>query len=245
MDGDVPESCMSRLSEFVSQATGLHFPRERWPELRRAVEAAAEELGFTRGAIECAQWLSEAPSLTKQQLDTLADRLTVGETYFFRERRHFDFLTERIIPELLQRSGERRIRVWSAGCCTGEEAYSIAIALRRKLPDLECWQVTVLATDINARFLRRAEAGVYGPWSFRDVPEWLKAPHFHARPDGQFEVLPEIKRMVRFAPLNLAEDVYPSLMNDAHAMDVIFCRNVLMYFTPAQARRVVEKMHRV
>jgi chemotaxis protein methyltransferase CheR len=177
------------------------------------------------------------------ELETLACHLTVGETYFFREKRSFDILAEQIFPALAQarRKGRRQLRIWSAACCTGEEPYSIAITLLHSLPNWQEWDITILASDINSRFLRKAAAGIFGQWSFRNAPAWLKQ-YFHPLPNGQFQIQPRIKQMVQFTRLNLVEDVYPSLTNNTHTMDVIFCRNVLMYFTPLQARKVIQKL---
>lgn len=222
---------------------GLHFPGERLTDLRRGLAAAAEEFGFDDvGA--CADWLLSAP-LTRAQLEILAGHLTVGETYFFRDRRTFETLGSRVLPGLIdaRRRREQRLRLWSAACCTGEEAYSLAILLHQILPDLAGWHVTILATDINARFVRKAVAGVYGEWSFRDVPDGFKERYFSRTTDGRYAVQPEIKQLVTFEHLNLAEDVYPSLATDTNAMDVIFCRNVLMYFTPRQISKVVGHLH--
>jgi chemotaxis protein methyltransferase CheR len=182
--------------------------------------------------------------LTKAQLQVLASHLTVGETYFFREKKTFDVLTERVFPELIRSkwSRESRLRIWSAACCTGEEPYSLAILLHQIIPDLPDWHVTILATDINERFLRKAAAGVYGEWSFRESPACFKERYFQRDGDRRYSILPEIKKRVTFAHLNLVEDVYPSLATDTNAMDVIFCRNVLMYFTLPQIRKVVRNL---
>jgi chemotaxis protein methyltransferase CheR len=223
---------------------GLHFPAERWPDLRRGIRSAAPEFGYTDEAA-CVQWLLSAP-LTRHQIEILAGSLTVGETYFFREKPAFAVLTNRILPELIQsrRGGEQHVRLWSAACCTGEEAYSLAITVRRALPELAAWRVTILATDVNSRFLQKAAAGVFGEWAFRDAPTWLKEQYFQRVEGDRYAILPEIRRMVQFEHLNLAEDTYPSLLTDTNAMDVIFCRNVLMYFAPAQAQRVITQLHR-
>ena len=242
MEAEISHNLMMRFSDFVAETMGLHFPPPRWPELQRGAVAMAGELGFADAAA-CMQWLMSAP-LTPSQLETLAGNLTVGETYFFREPRSLEILANPILPDLIRerKGNERRLRIWSAACCTGEEPYSIAISLRRVIPD---WKnLALLATDINPRFLRKALAGAFGQWSFRAAPPWLKDRYFRAAPDGQFQISPEIKRMVHFAPLNLVQDVYPSPANDTNAMDVIFCRNVLMYFTAAQAQKVIAKLYR-
>jgi chemotaxis protein methyltransferase CheR len=177
-------------------------------------------------------------------LDALARTLTVGETYFFRDSRSFAALQDRIVPSINgHRPIARYLRIWSAACCTGEEPYSIAILLRQIIPDFEHWNITILATDINTAFLEKAVAGVFSDWSFRETPHWIRKTYFRPLPGGKFEILPEIRRMVRFERLNLVEDVYPSVENHINAMDVIFCRNVLMYFTVGQAKRVIHRLH--
>lgn len=162
----VPDALWGCLSEFIAQNTGLHFPPERRSDLQRGFTAAAAEFGFADSA-RCADWLLSTP-LTRPQLHTLASHLTVGETYFFRDRKTFDALAQHILPELLRRrrGREQRLRLWSAACSTGEEPYSLAILLQQLLPDWRDWHITILATDINPRSLQKAAAGVYGEWSF-------------------------------------------------------------------------------
>lgn len=241
----IPEGAISwpRLSGFIADAMGLHFPQERYTDLQRGLAGAAEEFGFDNLAA-CADWLLSAP-LTQAQLHVLAHHLTIGETYFFRDKQTLDVIADRILPELIasRRGREQRLRLWSAGCCTGEEPYSLAILLRQALPDLAHWHVTLLATDINPHFLRQAEAGSYGEWSFRGAPPGIKERYFTRNGEGRYAIVPEIKEMVTFAYLNLVDNVYPSLATGTNAMDVIFCRNMLMYFTPAQARKVVGNFH--
>jgi len=240
----MPELLLSRLSDFLESQVGLHFPRERWRDLERGIAAASRESGYAE-AEAYIHWLLSAP-LTRFQIEGLASHLTVGETYFFREKRSLDILEQQILPELLRARAqtEKYLRIWSAGCCTGEEPYSIAMLLDRLIPDFEQWNLTILATDINPRFLRKAARGIYGAWSFRDTPGWFRERHFTRRQDGRFEIQPRIRRMVSFSYLNLAEDAYPSLVNSTNAMDVIFCRNVLMYFAAERAKKVVDKLHR-
>jgi chemotaxis protein methyltransferase CheR len=232
-----------RLSQFIARNIGLHFPPERITDLQRGLNAAAEEFGFADQA-RCAEWVLSG-TLTRPQLHALASHLTVGETYFLRERRTFEALSEVILPDLIgrRRGQEQRLRLWSAACCTGEEAYSLAILLQQLLPDRKEWNVTILATDINERFLQKAAAGIYGEWSFRDCTPLFRERHFTRTPDGRYEVAAQIRDSVTFAQLNLAEDSFPSLSTDTNAMDVILCRNLLLYFTPAHARKLVKKLN--
>ncbi len=241
---DIPGPLLSRLADFVAAQMGLHFPAGRWRDLERGIRSAADEFGF-KDAEACCQWLLSSP-LTRNQIETLASHVTVGETYFFREKKSFEILEETVLPELIRsrRGSEQRLRIWSAGCCTGEEPYSIAILLSRLIPDWQDWHITILATDINPHFLRKASGGVYGEWSFRDTPAWIRDRYFKRASADRFEIMPSIRKMVTFSYLNLAEDAYPSLLNNTNAMDVIFCRNVLMYFAPERAQRVAQNLHR-
>ncbi|MBI2224552.1 MAG: molybdopterin-dependent oxidoreductase, partial [Betaproteobacteria bacterium] len=169
-----PELLLSSLSEFLAAQMGLHFPRERWGDLERGIAAAASEFGMA-DVQSCINWLVST-SLTRNQVEILASHLTVGETYFFREQRSFEMLEEHVLPEILRVRGETgsRVRIWSAGCCTGEEPYSIAMLLDRLIPDAVKRNFTILATDINPRFLRKAAEGVYSDWSFRETPAWIR-----------------------------------------------------------------------
>jgi len=244
MTDRIPESLLLPLSEFVAARMGLHFPRERWRDLERAMGPAARDLGF-REVESCIRGLLAAPP-EKHHLEVLASHLTVGETYFFRDPEIFAALEQQILPHCIgaRRRIRRRLRLWSAGCCTGEEAYSLAIVLHRLLDDLREWDLVVLGTDINPRFLEKASAGVYSEWSFRQTPPEIKERHFQKTRDGKLAILPEIKRLVSFSYLNLAEDAYPALWNNTQAMDIILCRNVLMYFRPDRARKAVEGFER-
>jgi chemotaxis protein methyltransferase CheR len=239
----IPDSMLCQLSGFVAAQMGLHFPKERWRDLERGIASAAHEFGFDNVGT-CIQRLLSSP-LTKNQVEILASHLTVGETYFFREGKIFQALEERIFPELIRYRLEngRRLRIWSAGCASGEEPYSIAIVLSKMISDLKDWNITILATDINPRFLKKAAQGLYTEWSFRDTPKWVKEKYFKRRKDAHLEILPHIKKMTTFSYLNLVEDTYPSLLSNTNAMDIIFCRNVLMYFAPELAKKVVQNLY--
>lgn len=244
MTSSLSDELLSRLGEVVASRMGLHFPRQRMRDLERGLEKAARDLGFEHAA-ECLERLLSSP-LKRSDILVLAAHLTVGETYFFRDKEIFRFLEENVLPELIhdRRMSGRHIRFWSAGCSTGEEAYSIAILLKKMIPDIGDWSITVLATDINPQSLKVAAEGVYGPWSFRGTDHWIRDRFFIKRGDYRFEVLPGIREAVVFSWLNLVEDVYPSVFNNTQAMDVVFCRNVLMYMRPESARRVIQGVHR-
>ena len=241
-EGGIPASLLAEAGEFVAGRMGLYFPEGRRSDLERGLRSASRELGFDDPEAYT-RWLISS-SHTKRQIEVLASHLTVGETYFFRDRRCFDFLKEKVLPELIgqRTTAGRYLRIWSAGCCTGEEPYSIAILLNRIMGDRVDWNITILGTDINPLFLRKASAAIYGDWSFRDTPEWVRARYFTKTKKNQFVLLPEIRKRVLFTYHNLAENAYPSLLNDTNAMDLILCRNVLMYLTPDHQKHVVRKL---
>lgn len=233
----------SQLAACVAQGLGLHFPPERRADLERGIVAAAQGAGLADAATLVRGLLAAPPG--RAQLALLARHLTIGETYFFRDRPLLDAVARQVLPELIrQRRGrDQRLRLWSAGCASGEEAYSLAILVHRLLPDLADWRVTITATDIHPGALQKAAAGIYGEWSFRDAPAGLKATYFERRPDGRHAIAPWLRGMVDFRLLNLAQDGYPSAETGTAAMDIVFCRNVLMYFTPQQADRVLARLH--
>ncbi len=244
MTARVHEPHMAELSDLVTKRMGLCFPPERWRDLERAVGLAAPDLGF-EDYNNCLKGLLES-GLSQTQLAVLARHLTVGETYFFRERKSLEALEQWIFPELIRTRavGGRSLRIWCAGCATGEEPYSIAVLLNQIIPNLADWRISLLATDINPDFLRKAEEATYTSWSFRDCPEGFEDRNFERESHGRLKLRPHLKRMVAFSHLNLAENSYPSLSGDTADMDLILCRNVLMYFSPEQAQQTVQRFYR-
>lgn len=239
MEHKLSEERLKALNGFISSVMGLHFTQARLGDLERGISSAARDFGFDDEDVFI-DWLKSRP-LSKEHIERLAFHLTIGETYFLRDPDSFKALEQKILPGLIEaRSQSRRIRVWSAGCSTGEEAYSVAILLKKLIPELENWNVSILATDINPRSLKKAQEGVYTEWSFRDTPQWFRELYFKQEKKGAWRIDPGIQKMVSFGYLNLAEDIYPSLLNGTNGVDIIFCRNVIMYFSDKVARAVVE-----
>ena len=240
----IPDDVISSLSEFVRIRTGLHFPREKWHDLRRSMCAAASDFGFDSPET-CARWLLSS-SLSQEQMDLLVGRLTIGETFFFRDKMIFQTLRDHILSRRLHGStaGLEKLTFWSAGCCTGEEPYSLAILMDQLMSLGNRLDGTIIGTDINPGFLRKARDGVYTRWSFRETPDSIIERYFVKKEKNRFEILPRIKKMVEFGKLNLAqnEDAFPD--TKFGAMDVIFCRNVLMYFSAEMRAAVIHRLTR-
>jgi chemotaxis protein methyltransferase CheR len=233
----------SDVSSVISSLMGLEIPVNRRGTLCRNLGLAAKDFGFSDFG-EFIKWLLTA-ELIKDETLMLASYLTISETYFWREPHVFEALTDHILPELIaSKKEDKTIRIWCAGCSTGEEPYSLAIALHRAIPNIKDWKIKILATDINPSSLDKAITGVYTKWSFRNCPPWLQTGYFQNLGNEKFEILPRIRKMVTFTNLNLTHDVYPSLMNDTYSMDIIFCRNVLMYFSDAWVDKIADRLHK-
>jgi len=232
MTGRLSYDVLLHMSNMIAKRLGLHYPRERWPDLERALLMAAAQSDSQE--LNSLLELPGKSNLSKGQMEILINHLTVGETYFFRDNKLFDALRNEVLPELIgrRRGKDQYLRIWSAGCCTGEEPYSIAILLRQLIPDITSWNITLLATDINPNFLKKMESGRYRDWSFRDTQPDFRYRYFTKTADGCYQIEAGIKQAVTIDYLNLAADNYPSLHNNTNAMDLIICRNVLIYLVP-------------
>lgn len=238
------DSELRHLSEFVKNHIGLHFPPEKYDDLRRGVASISSERGFS-DLSACLAWIMSL-QLDRSLIEMLAASLTVGETYFFRDPDVFAVIEQNVLPAIISRRREqgRFLRIWSAACSTGEEAYTLAILLSKIIPDINTWSITVLATDINSNALKKAEAGIYSKWSFRSPSKPMKDLYFQRQGDGRFKVMDNLRKLVTVSYLNLVEDEYPALLTNTNAMDLIFCRNVLMYFSKDTILTTIEKLQR-
>ncbi len=172
----------------------------------------------------------------------MIDCITTNETHFFREPRHFEFLIQQVFPKLHEEAaaGQRpkRVRVWSAGCSSGEEPYSLAMLLLKHFPSEAGWDLEVLGTDICTRVLEEARMAIYPLEKAKDIPpELLRAYMLKGRGEQKkvMKASPELHRVVRFARVNLHGDSYPVM----GSFDLIFCRNVLIYFDQKSKEKVV------
>ncbi len=173
------------------------------------------------------------------ELDEATDLITINETYFFRETYQLRAYREEILPRLHAGPGARdRLSVWSAGCSTGEEVYSVAM-LTREAGLFPSRSVRIFGSDISRRVVVAARRGVYGPSSFRATPPEMRRRYFHERPDGM-HVVEELRALCQFGQLNLLDAARSSVVG---RVDVIFCRNVMIYFDEDSRRRVIEMFY--
>ena len=234
-----PEPELTALKNFLLEHSGLHFSQHNFRLLERGLLRRIQALRMA-SLTEYLRYLTATPD-NYDEGNKLLGFLTVGETSFFRYRSHRDALIQYVIPQLLQQNqSHNKLRIWSAGCSTGEEPYSLAILLLENFPELEEWDVQILATDINKRSLRQAREGIYTERSLRTTEEPLRQRYFE-KMDNHYLVSTRVKRMVRFDYLNLQTDLFPQGNNATQDIDLLFCRNVLIYFELETIRRIVEK----
>ncbi len=176
-----------------------------------------------------------------EELAVLVDNLTTNETYFFRESPQLRAFAEELLPELRTTlAGRKALRIWSAGCSTGEEPYTIAMLLLESGDWWRDWQVEILGSDINQRVLHTARKGVYKKTSHRvSTPEMMKK-YFVDEGKGDYRIIDAVRELVSFSYVNLLDPFKTSLINN---MDIIFCRNVIIYFDREAKKKVVESFH--
>lgn len=233
------------LRDLLEERTGLYFSTEKLHRLDEPFRSPNGSLAKA-GLAEVLRALSRDDAQGKVYLNRLIAELTTNETYFFRIPPHFDIIKNYILPELRERqSGTKKksLRIWSAGCSTGEEPYSIAILLVDSLPDIEEWNIKILATDIDTEALAKARLAVYSPWSFRGVSHRYMQRYFRAASGGKYQLHERIRSLVAFRSLNLKADRYNSFLEGTAELDIIFCRNVTIYFRPETAVRVIRSFH--
>lgn len=170
----------------------------------------------------------------------MLDLLSTNKTDFFREPKHFDYLKEQILPALER---EKRIRIWSSACSTGEEPYTIAITLHEHVKNPALWDMDILASDISTRVLAHAAAGLYGEDRITTVSPDIARRHFlkgRGQSAGLVKVKPHLAKLIKFRRLNLMSDTFPI----KSPLDLIFCRNVMIYFDRPTQERLIAKFHR-
>jgi chemotaxis protein methyltransferase CheR len=172
-----------------------------------------------------------------QEMPALLDIMMICETSFFRNQPQFDLLNDFVLPEIISnklRANSRLIRVWSAGCSTGQEPYSAAMALLERVPEPESWNLRVFASDLSFTALERAQSGVYSADQIRGLREPYTSKYFR-RENGNYVVNEDVKRRVIFDYHNLKHD------NGLRSLDVVFCRNVMIYFDVEEQRRLITR----
>ena len=225
------------LFELVLKKSGIVLDKSKWYLIHDRLSSLLEEYQLC-SLPELIQFIKETQDLRIQA--QLISALTTNETLFFRDLKPFELLKNKLIPELIEKNQETKtIQIWSAACSTGQEAYSIAMTIRENFPQLNHWNIPILATDICQKVLTRGVAGVYTQAEInRGLPVKMLVKYFTNNQD-KWEIKEELKRMVTFKFMNFVE-AWPAIPR----MDIIFLRNVLIYFNPAMKKEVLSKMRK-
>ena len=225
------------LRDLVHRESGIYLNENKKSFLMSKVDKRISLLNMG----SYFQYYKHVIGNNQNELREFIDSVTINETYFFRNTPQFDMFREKVIPEITGKKRAARdysLIIWSAGCATGEEAYSIAIELAESIPDASLWNIRVVASDISLRCLEIASRGKYLPEKLRDVPEQYLSRCF--RKNGEhFEVREHIKKSVIFDYHNLQHE------NNLKDIDIIFCRNVMIYFPSDVQKRLVARFFRI
>lgn len=234
MEYSLSNSTFEELSRIIEERTGIHIPGTKRYLVENRLVRVLEEHNL-KGYDEYLYLLKYSPN--GREYERLFDAITTNETFFFREPMQFNLFVDHIVPRAIEaKGGERSIRVWSSACSSGEEPYTISMLMRDKRPDVS---IDILGSDISNKVLAAAERAVYSSYSIRNVPEYYMARYFTAK-GRDFVLDPAVRKTVRFRNFNLlTERASFDFMN----LDVVFCRNVLIYFDIKTKQKVVSMLY--
>ena len=228
---------IEKVAVIIENEYGLFYPPNRYDDLIRGLSATALLAYGERDSSLIISNILQNGSVPADISEELISSLTITETYFFRESPSILLFVNKIIPVIKERGAE--FNIWSAGCSSGEEPYSLAILLKENLEESHLKKVKILATDINHKALEKARDGIYTEWSFRETPSGIKERYFK-QSHGKWIIDGQIKKMVEFRKINLAGDIFPDNIGFMK-FDMIFCRNVLMYLSSATVKNIAGK----
>jgi chemotaxis protein methyltransferase CheR len=234
----LPDDVYRLLRDFIHGYCGIYFDDSSKFLLERRLSRRLEQRRLK--SFEEYYHFLRYDRKREEEIVILVDNLTTNETYFFRESPQLQAFSEEILPELRQAHADRKVlRIWSAGCSTGEEPYTIAMLLLESGDWWRDWQVDILGSDINQRVLHTARKGVYKKTSHRVTsPEMLSK--YFVEENGDYRIVDIVKELVSFSSVNLLDPYKTSLITN---MDIIFCRNVIIYFDKEAKKTVIESFY--
>ncbi|MBM7555913.1 CheR family methyltransferase [Halanaerobacter jeridensis] len=233
---EISEKIFNHISDLIYQEIGVHLPQKKKAMVNSRLSKRIRKLGLQDFEDYC-QYLEN----NKQELLHLFNTLTTNVTHFFREKHHFDFLCNNVLPQVKDEKAGKKVRGWSAGCSSGEEAYTLAILLSEFFN--QSWDTKILATDINTEVLNAAQKGIYHQRQVKKVPYELLTKYFQlgtGENKGLFKVKSKLKKLVQFRRSNLNQNQYPIKSK----LDFIFCRNVFIYFNDKTQNKILNRFHK-
>ena len=236
-----PDPELVRIRDLIYQVAGIFHPDNKLRLLLDRCGRRMKELK-TQSLHEYFECLTVRP-IRQAELVALLNEITIGETCFFRNQPQLDAVRQIVIPNVLEAKSKlplKRLRIWSAGCSTGEEPYTLSMMLMEEAHTrLKDWTIEILATDLNERSLSHAKNAVYGSYSTRNLTPYYRQKYF-APAGEQLQVQPTVRGGIAFSRLNLSDDARMTFMK---SLDIIFCCNVLIYFDLSSKRRVIQHFY--
>ncbi|MEO8034044.1 MAG: protein-glutamate O-methyltransferase CheR [Acidobacteriota bacterium] len=234
---ELPDDVFRQLRDGIYGRTGMYFADSSKYLLQKRLSPRARELNFD--SFQKYFYFLQYDPRSESEFDQIYDLVTTNETYFFREPAQLTAFSEEIVPDLLANKTVKKVRIWSAGCSTGEEPYSIAMLLA-EAGHFDRASFEIFASDINQSVLAKARKGHYRENAFRGTSANLRDKYFVREPDLSWRISDEIRNRVQFGRLNLYDETRVSLLGH---LDIIFCRNVIIYFDDASKRVVVKNFY--
>jgi len=234
---DLPDDIFRQLRDEIYKRTGMFFADSSKYLVQKRLSPRARELSFD--SFQKYFYFLQYDPRSDAEYDHIFDLITTNETYFFREPAQLTAFAEEIVPELLARKPVKKLRIWSAGCASGEEPYSIAILLQENGWFKQA-SIEIFGSDLNQQVLARARRGIYRENSFRSTSQILREKYFARQPDGSWQISDEIRNRVSLGRMNIYDQARVSLLG---SLDVVFCRNVIIYFDDASKRLVINNFY--
>ena len=229
------------LRDFIYEKTGIYFEEKKAYFLNARIANRLAETNSSN-AKEYYRFLKYENSA--DELKLLINLITTNETYFFRDTEQMTSFADEILPAVLEekrKNNERTIRIWSAACSTGDEPYSIAILIRERMKSFENFNIEILASDINTQVLKKCEEGIYTPRALKDTPKDILNKYFNF--DGKdYKIHDDVKKMITLKCINLIDSAQVRKIRN---IDVLFCRNVLIYFDDNSKKQTVNDFYDV
>ncbi|UPA08141.1 protein-glutamate O-methyltransferase [Borrelia hermsii DAH] len=230
---------LSRLTKIIYNNFGINLNEKK----KLLIESRLSSIIKAKNLSSFTEYINYLENQKNQiSLIELVDKISTNHTYFFREPNHFEFLENKLLPKMLKQmmQSEEEIRIWSAGCSSGEEAYTIAMILNEYIDNnkIHC-KVKILATDISITVLNEAKRGIYPEDRVKTLPKHLKNKYLNKLTNNKFEVKDILKKMIQFKKLNLMNEFFPFKKK----FDLIFCRNVMIYFDEKTRNKLAEKFN--
>ena len=234
---ELPDDVFRQLREQIYNRSGMFFADSSKYLLQKRLSPRARELNFD--SFQKYFYFLQYDPRAEAEYDQIFDLVTTNETYFFREPAQLAAFAEEIVPEILARKAVKKIRIWSAGCASGEEPYSIAIMLTEAGLYRDS-SFEIFASDINQNVLAKARKGHYRENAFRSTDTATREKYFSKEPDGAWRINDDIRNRVSFGRLNIYDEARVSLLG---TLDVVFCRNVIIYFDDKSKKTVINNFY--